>query len=376
MRLTLNLASRRSEGIDVIAVGIPAYNEEKTIAKVVLLAQRYVDKIIVCDDGSTDLTADIARGMGAVVIQHSKNLGYGAAIQSLFDEARALEADIMLTLDADGQHNPDEIPKLLKPIQDGDADIVIGSRFLEGTNKEIPRYRRVGIKLITKMSNGTLEGKISDAQSGFRAYNKKAVQNLKLQENGMGISAEILVKAGRQNLKVTEVPIGVSYRGVETSTHNPLRHGWDVIAAILRVILYKRPLHFLGIPGTLLFLAGAVVAIIFYYNYYLIWPPRFIPIVFFSSLALILTGTLAIFIAACARAQKPLLYLGIPGSVSFLVGILFGVWMLQIFLAENRIATNIAVASMSFIFLGMFMVFTAVNIMRDRRFQETRSTGV
>jgi len=281
MHLTPNLASKRSEGLNVIVAGIPAYNEEKTIAKVILLAQRHVDKVIVCDDGSTDLTADIAQKMDAVVIQHSKNLGYGAAIQSLFDRARTLEADVMLTLDADGQHNPGDIPKLLKTIQNNEADIVIGSRFLEGTNNEIPRYRRVGIKLITKMSNGTLEGKISDAQSGFRAYNKKAIQTLKLQENGMGISAEILLKAGEQKFKVKEVHIGVSYKGIETSTHNPLRHGLNVIVAILRLILYRKPLYFLGIPGTIFFLAGVVMAIIFYYNYYLIWPPHFIPIVFF-----------------------------------------------------------------------------------------------
>ena len=372
MRLTLDLAGSRSEGLNVIVVGIPAYNEEKTIAKVVLLAQRYVDKIIVCDDGSTDLTADIARGMGAVVIQHSKNLGYGAAIQGLFDEARALEADIMLTLDADGQHNPEDIPKLLKPVQSNEADIVIGSRFLEGMNKEIPRYRRVGIKLITRMSNGTLEGKISDAQSGFRAYNKKAVQNLKLQENGMGVSAEILVKAGRQKLRVTEVPIGISYRGIETSTHNPLRHGWNVIAAILRLILYRKPLEFLGIPGTILFLAGVMMGIIFYYNYYLIRPPLFIPIVFFSSLALILAGTLTIFVAACARAPRPLLYLGIPGGASFLVGFLFGIWMLQIYVAEHRIVSNIAVASLAFILIGLFTVSRAVDIMREQRRLENK----
>ena len=351
----------------MIVAGIPAYNEEKTIAKVILLAQRHVDKVIVCDDGSIDLTADIAQKMGAVVIRHSKNLGYGTAIQSLFDRARTLEADVMLTLDADGQHNPDEIPKLLKPVQGGEADIVIGSRFLEGTNSEIPRYRRVGIKLITKMSNGTLEGKISDAQSGFRAYNEKAIQTLELQENGMGLSAEVLLKAGEHNLKVKEVPIGTSYKGIDASTYNPVRHGLNVIAAILKLILYKKPLQFLGIPGTILFLLGVVIAIMFYHNYYFVWPPRFIPIVFFSALALILAGTLAIFIAACARAQKPLLYLGVPGGVSFLVGFLFGAWMLQIYLAENRIVTNIAVASVAFIFIGMFMVSTAITIIREQR---------
>jgi glycosyltransferase involved in cell wall biosynthesis len=356
----------------VIVAGIPAYNEEKTIAEVVLLAQRYVDKVIVCDDGSTDLTAEMAQGSGAVMIRHERNLGYGAAIKSLFEKAQALDADVMLTLDADGQHNPADIPRLLKPIEDNKADIVIGSRLLKGAGKEIPRYRRIGIKLLTKLSNGTVKGKISDAQSGFRAYNRNALQSLKLQENGMGVSAEILMKAGEQNLKVAETSIGVKYKGIKTSTQNPLRHGMNVVAAIFRVIVYERPLDFLGIPGTVLFLAGVFLSIIFHYEYYMIYPSIFIPIVFFSSIALILVGVLLIFTAAVARAQKPLLYLGIPGVVSFSVGFLFGFWMLQIYVAEHRIATNIATASIALILIGMFTVSTAITIIRERGLQEKK----
>jgi glycosyltransferase involved in cell wall biosynthesis len=367
MRLTLNLVGKRSEGIDVIVAAIPAYNEEKTIAKVILLAQSHVDKIIVCDDGSADLTADIAQKMDALVIRHSKNLGYGAAIQSLFDKARVLEADIMLTLDADGQHNPEEIPKLLKSIENDDVDIVIGSRFLGETNSEVPRYRRLGIRLITKLSNGSLKGKISDAQSGFRAYNKKAIQSLKLQEKGMGISAEILMKAGRQNLKVSEVPIGTRYKGIQTSTHNPMRHGWNVLSAILKLILYEKPLQFLGIPGTILFLGGLLMGVIFYYNYYLTPERPFIPIYFYLSIVLILAGSLAIFTATCARAQKPLLYLGLPGAACFVIGFWFGEFTIRTYLAEQRVVTNMAVASITFIFLGMFTVSTAINMIRAER---------
>ncbi len=372
MRSTLEVANKGSEGSNMIVAAIPAYNEEKTIAKVILLAQKHVDKIIVCDDGSTDLTTDIARKMDALVIQHSTNLGYGAAIQSLFDKARVLDADIMLTLDADGQHNPKEIPKLLKSIQNDDVDIVIGSRFLEETNSEVPRYRRLGIMLITKLSNGPLKGKISDAQSGFRAYNKKAIQSLKLEEKGMGISAEILVKAGRQNLKVSEVPIGTRYKGIQTSTHNPLRHGWNVIAAILKLILYEKPLQFLGIPGTMLFLGGLLMGVIFYYNYYLTPERPFIPVFFYLSIVLILAGSLAIFTATCARAQKPLLYLGLPGVACFVIGFWFGTFTIRTYLAEQRVVTNMAVASITFIFLGMFTVSTAINMLRAERQRSSR----
>ena len=355
---------------EVIVAGIPAYNEEKTIAKVVLLTQKHVDRVIVCDDGSTDLTAEIAQRLGVVIVRHEKNLGYGAAIQSLFAKAKSMNADVMLTLDSDGQHNPEDIPKLLKPIEDDAADIVIGSRFLGGAEKRIPRYRRIGIRVITRMSNGRVKGKVSDAQSGFRAYSKKAIQGLELQENGMGVSAEILMKSRGENLKVREVSIGADYMGLETSTHNPLRHGASVTGAILRFIFYEKPLEFFGIPGITFFLVGTALGIIFYYYYEV--QSHFVPIVFFSSIGLILIGALAIFTAACARARKPALYLGIPGVVSFLVGILFGTWMLQIYVAEHRIVTNIAIASLAFILIGMFTVSTAVTIIREQRRQENK----
>lgn len=351
----------------MIVAGIPAYDEEKTIATVVLLAQKHVDKIIVCDDGSSDLTGEIARGLGATVIQHDRNLGYGAAIKSLFEEARAMGADVMVTLDADGQHSPEDIPKLLKPIQNNEADIVIGSRLLGGGGKGMPRYRRIGIKLITKMSNGAVKGKISDAQSGLRAYNKRAVQSLRLQEDGMGVSAEILMKAGGQNLKVREVSIGANYKGVDTSTHNPLRHGIAVIAAILRVIFYERPLRFLGIPGATLFLLGMMLGLIFFYNHYLASPPQFIPIIFHASVALILVGYLAVFTAACARAQKPLLYLGVPAAVALSIGFVFGFWGLQIYVTEQKMPTNMAVASIALILIGLFTVSMAITVVREGR---------
>jgi len=173
-------------------------------------------------------------------------------------------------------------------------------------------------------------------------------------------------------LKVTEVPVGVSYKGIETSTHNPLRHGWNVIVAIVRLILFEKPLEFLGIPGTILFLVGVVMGLVFYYNYYLIQPPVFIPIVFFLSLALLLAGTLAIFTASIVRARKPLLYLGMPGGVSFFLGFSFGTWALQIYLTEQRIETNIAMVSLAFIFIGMFTVSTAINVIREQRRLENK----
>ena len=238
----------------MIIACVPAYNEEKTIAKVVLLAQKQVDMVVVCDDGSKDLTADIAQRLGATVIRHDKNLGYGAAIQSLFRKAIEMDADVMVTLDADGQHNPREIPMLTQPILDGEADIAIGSRFL-GQKNDVPAYRRFGIKIITSLVRST---RFSDALCGFRAYGKRALKSLALHEEGMGVSTEILMKAENQDLRMMEVPVYVRYNGLDASGHKQhwLSHGASAIMSILRIVVEERPLFYLGIPGVVFLLAG------------------------------------------------------------------------------------------------------------------------
>jgi len=284
----------------MIVAGIPAYNEEKTIAKVILIAQRYVDVVVVCDDGSLDLTADIAQRLGAIVIRQEKNMGYGAAIQALFEKARKLNADLLLTLDADGQHDAKEIPKLIQPILENKADIVIGSRFLQPKNG-MPLYRRFGVKVLTKITSGSKgKGVLTDAQCGFRAYNRKAIESLVLDEDGMGVSAEVLLKAGALGLVVTEVPVEVRYKGLETSTHNPLKHGLDVISTIIRLVVEEQPLTYLGIPGVAL--------------------------------------------------------LGL--------GMFFGLWTLQLYYTSepHQIVTNVALASVAFTLLGMFFIFTAITL--------------
>jgi len=238
---------------------IPAYNEEKTIAKVVLKAKKYVDKVIVCDDGSTDMTAEIAEAVGAKVIRHERNKGYGAALASLFKAAREENASAMIILDADLQHNPDDIPKLLSPIIKGEADIVIGSRFLNG-KKELPRYRSLGIKVITKITKRVSYKDITDAQSGFRAYSRKAIYSIMPSEMGMGASTEILLKAKEQGLRIKEIPIKIRYDIEKPSTHNPLLHGLDVVFSTVKHLSIKRPLVFYGLPG----FAALLVALIFW----------------------------------------------------------------------------------------------------------------
>jgi len=238
-----------------IIVGIPAFNEEKNIASIITRLSGVVDTILVCDDGSTDLTSEIAKKMGVLVIKHEKNLGYGGAIRSIFLKAKEMDGDILVTFDADGQHRIEDIKNVINPIVKENADLVIGSRFLDDSEKEVPRYRKVGIKVITKITNASINEQLTDSQSGFRAYSKKVVDELNPSELGMGISTEILIKASSKNFKILEVPIKILYSG-DTSTHNPVSHGSSVILSTIKFTSIEHPLKFYGIPSIIFFIVG------------------------------------------------------------------------------------------------------------------------
>ena len=239
-----------------ITVGIPAYNEEKNIASIIVKLKKIVDTIIVCNDGSNDSTSEIAKNLGVIVIDHSKNLGYGAGIHSIFRKAREINSDVLVTIDADGQHRIEDIKKVVEPIEKGEADLIIGSRFLDTTQKQIPEYRKIGIKLITKVTNSSLKNKITDSQSGFRAYSKNVVSKLNVSDIGMGISTEILIKSSAHGFRIAEVPITVLYDG-DTSTHNPVSHGTSVLFSTLKYTSIEHPLKFYGIPSVILLIIGA-----------------------------------------------------------------------------------------------------------------------
>ena len=238
-----------------IIVGIPAFNEEKNIAVVITQLKKIVDKIIVCNDGSTDLTSKIAEELGVIVINHEKNLGYGAAIRSIFLKSKDLDGDILVTFDADGQHRVDDINKVINPIINGKSDLVIGSRFLDESEKEVPQYRKVGIKVITKITNATIKKQLTDSQSGFRAYSKKVLTELNPSDAGMGISTEILIKASSKNFRISAVPIKITYSG-DTSTHNPISQGSSVIISTIKYTSIEHPLKFYGIPSLIFFIIG------------------------------------------------------------------------------------------------------------------------
>jgi nucleotide-binding universal stress UspA family protein len=259
----------RKEGIDFqsaestqslktpfVVACIPAFNEEATIAQVVLLAERYVDLVLVCNDGSTDLTGNLAEAMGAVVILHEANLGYEAALLSLFEEAVKRGVDVVVTLDADGQDDPSEIPMLLERLNVGDVDLVVGSRFLEGGGSEAPASMEAGAQEIAGV---VAEGgvKVTDAESGFRAYTRHALESLTLTGEGMGVSTGILLKAGEKGLRIAEVPIHVKH-DENSSTQSPAPHGLELVPTTLNRLSIRHPLLFYGVPG---FISSAVALV-------------------------------------------------------------------------------------------------------------------
>jgi glycosyltransferase involved in cell wall biosynthesis len=233
---------------------IPAFNEERTIARVVIGAHQYVNEVMVCDDGSTDMTATIAEKLGAKVIRHEQNMGKGEALRSLFIAAKQSGADFLITLDGDGQHDPGDIPRILGPLLDNSADVVVGARFQDGVR--VPQHRLAGNKILNALSPGN----ISDTQSGFRGYNRNVFGSIIPSEMGMGVDSELLIEASGKGYRITEVPVSVKYGIGKTSTHNPIYHGLDVLLSIVKLISIRHPLMFYGIPGLALVTAGIYFA--------------------------------------------------------------------------------------------------------------------
>jgi glycosyltransferase involved in cell wall biosynthesis len=241
-----------------ILVCIPAYNESKNIKQIVIRALEYATKVIVYDDGSIDNTAETAENAGATVIRGRVNRGYGVAIRSLFEYAKQEEADIVITLDADGQHNPSYIPDMLEPIIEDGMDVVIGSRFLTSKDGErVPRYRSFGIKTITRLTQVASYKTITDATSGLRAYSKHALTEIRLFERGMGVSTEILMSAKEKGLLIKEVPVTINHDVDGGSSQNPVSLGVGIIYPVMQFISLRHPLAFYSLTGIVLLLIAA-----------------------------------------------------------------------------------------------------------------------
>jgi glycosyltransferase involved in cell wall biosynthesis len=210
-----------------VLAGIAAYNEARYVGSIVIQARQYVDEVIVIDDGSTDNTASVAELAGATVVRHAENRGKGAAIQSILIEAKKRNPDILVLLDADAQHDPNEIPVLIKPISKG-FDLVIGSR--EAQNDKTPRYRRIGRKVLLHSARLASKADISDSESGFRALSPKAINELELKANGFAVESEMITRI-------------------------------DVLSRIIVMISQRRPLLVFGLAGGVLLVTGLIVGI-------------------------------------------------------------------------------------------------------------------
>ncbi len=245
-----------------IVAGMPMYNEEETIGTVVTMALKYVDAVICIDDGSSDSSARIAEKCGAIVIRHRVNRGYGGALKSLFIKAKEINADALVVLDSDGQHETSDIPKLLEPIMSGQADFTIGSRFINGGGgTDMPAYRRLGIKVITAASNLSSDLGIKDTQSGFRAFSRSAIERLRFDSEGMELSLEMLEDAHEKNLTIQEVPTIIRYDVPKGSNFTAVSHGFTVLSWALLSLSQKKPLLVLGIPGLGLLATGAAMGL-------------------------------------------------------------------------------------------------------------------
>jgi glycosyltransferase involved in cell wall biosynthesis len=230
-----------------IVIFIPAHNEERSIGSVVLLAKKY-GKVFVVDDGSTDATARVASEAGAALISHRKNLGYGAALKSIFEAAAEMEFGALVLLDADFQHDPAQIPQIAAPVLSGRADVALGSRFL-GRFEGASAARKLGVGALNRLNGMGTGGKALDFECGFRAFGKRAVEKIKFWEAGYAASSEIAAAAQAGGLKVAEVPVAVRY--FEQGRKNALVQGAGLVGYVVGKIARRKPLAIFCVAGTI-----------------------------------------------------------------------------------------------------------------------------
>lgn len=247
-----------------VMVAIPAYNEASTIREVVRGSMEHADHVVVVDDASEDNTASEAYAAGAEVVTHDENKGYGGALNTAFSEAAERDADQLVILDGDGQHDPSDIPQLLDTQQETESDIVIGSRFAPGSETDIPLYRRFGVEVVNTLTNFSMgvvrpRSWIRDTQSGFRAYNKRAINSLNEDTSigdGMSASTDILYHGHQHSYDMQEVGARVRYDVDNASRHDPVSHGITLASNLLKTIERDRPITSLGLPGFVSTLGG------------------------------------------------------------------------------------------------------------------------
>lgn len=241
-------------------IGIPAYNEAGSIERIVDQAAEFAAEVVVVDDGSADDTVDIVDETDATLLEHDHNQGKGTALRTLFEYVRTTECDSLVILDGDGQHLPEEIPTVVEPVEEDDADMVIGSRYLEADEDETPGYRRFGQQVLDYLTFGSSGTKLSDTQSGFRAFSRDAIETLSIETSGMGVESELIMDAQDSGLTITERPIDVRYEDVDGQTLNPVYHGFSVALFLAKSMPERRPALFYGALSAAVLSVVAVVS--------------------------------------------------------------------------------------------------------------------
>jgi len=238
---------------------IPCYNEEATIGSMVARAKRFVDEVLVIDDGSNDNTASVARDVGATVVTHKINKGKSAGIQTGFKYALENNYDYVVTMDGDAQHDPSEIPLLLNNTKSNGHDITIGIRY--GNNTEMPLWRKFGKRVLDYTTSFGSGGLVTDSQCGFRVFNKKAVENIlpRLKGRSFSVESEQLIRAHEAGLKIDSKHISCKYKNLDTSTKAPASHGISVLSYVIRLVAERRPLLFLSLPGFICVIIGILL---------------------------------------------------------------------------------------------------------------------
>ncbi|MDD4448416.1 MAG: glycosyltransferase family 2 protein, partial [Methanothrix sp.] len=263
---------------------LPAYNEEISIGSVVLRTKQYADRVIVIDDGSSDRTAEVASLAGAEVLRHDVNRGKGAALKTGFGSLNG--SAVIITIDTDGQHDPADIPRLAEPILKGEADMVNGSRYLNGNKKDTPLYRRLGQRVLDAATNMDSGLAVTDSQSGFRAFAPGSKGAFHFKQNGLAIESEMLADAAAAGLRIQEVEIGVRY-DVDGSSEHPVAHGVRVLVRVLHDMELRRPLYYFTVPGMFMAGIGILMGLDFLQTFYRGGSLYYGPVLFMMLLTLV-----------------------------------------------------------------------------------------
>jgi len=252
-----------------IVACIPAFNADYTIASVIMKTQKHVNRVIVYDDGSKDQTGELASLLNIDLASSDVNMGKGHALKRMFQQALDMGADVVVTLDSDGQHNPNEIPRVLEPILNDEADIVLGSRYVDGASTDAPIYRRFGLRFVNSISKGGNKSGVKDTQNGFRAYSREALGvMLECKSDGFGIETEQLSIAVQHGFRIKEVPVNVRYQNLPNpSNMHPVRHGISLIETAIKLVVEKRPVLLLGLPGVVLLCIGLIAGVMLLWEF-------------------------------------------------------------------------------------------------------------